>query len=73
MTCPHGDDVPQACIDCLMENPPKGPIRRLGASGDGSVSVEASFDSRCPGCGDAINAGDRIFLLEGQWVGRCCT
>ncbi len=30
--------------------------------------TEAKFDSRCPGCKHAISEGDRIGLVDGEWL-----
>lgn len=36
------------------------------------ITINASFDSWCPGCGEEIEEGDMITLIEGEWVCQTC-
>ena len=77
MTCPHGEVHPSACIECIEAPAParsnRRPPRRMGATGDGTHRMTARFDSRCPGCGQGIEADvDEITLVEGEWLCSNC-
>jgi formylmethanofuran dehydrogenase subunit E len=36
-------------------------------------TTTASFGAKCPGCGEWIEEGDDIFLVEGEWVCVSCS
>ena len=36
------------------------------------TSTDARFDGHCPRCGGLIVEGERIFLVDGDWVDRLC-
>lgn len=41
-----------------------------GASTKRAPTIESNFPSRCPGCGERIQTGDMIRLLN---IGWCCS
>jgi hypothetical protein len=34
--------------------------------------IEARYPKKCPGCGDQIDEGDDIGMVEGEWVCEDC-
>lgn len=34
--------------------------------------IDARFSGKCPGCGEHIAEGDRIGLVDGDWVCETC-
>lgn len=71
-TCEHGFPSPRSCVDCMADGAvyPAGP-----AAGDSGPSVwtTAKFSTRCQGCADLIEVGERIaFDLDAGWVCVAC-
>jgi formylmethanofuran dehydrogenase subunit E len=34
--------------------------------------IEAKWDKKCPGCGESIYEGDKIGIVDGDWVCESC-
>jgi hypothetical protein len=34
--------------------------------------AEAEWGGKCPGCGERIDVGDVIYLVDGDWVDESC-
>lgn len=70
--CPHGDllDEAFACAPCQTAGPSRTlTIREF----EPPPRADARFSGPCPtGCGTFIEEGDRIVLLDDEWVRRGC-
>lgn len=60
--CPHGDDA-TLCPPCQDAGKP---YRTAGR--DPGTGTYAKYATRCVGCDDWIEPGDRIANVEGDWV-----
>lgn len=69
--CTHGMPSPASCVDCMMDGP-VGPLVEEHVREQTSVWTTAKYDGRCAGCGQPVDAGDRIGMLDVGWVGTCC-
>lgn len=71
--CPHGDllDEAFACTPCQIAGTP--PRIRSIRDFEPPPRADAQFSGPCPtGCGKWIAEGDRIVLVDDEWVCREC-
>lgn len=73
MICTHGYASPASCLDCMEDGPvvpPPSPEHALRTI----VARHPGFCPRQVGCGEDIEPGDRISLLDpsGLWVHEDC-
>lgn len=62
--CPHGG-MPEICPPCQDADRPSWAV-------SAPVVTEAKYASRCPGCDEEIDSGDRIARVDGNWVCWWC-
>lgn len=65
VNCPHGMPSRASCIDC-MEDGPVAPLARRPAVAE--RIIEARYPGRCAKCGTAIEQGDDIGVVDGDWL-----
>lgn len=71
--CPH-DDVPAACVDCLMGKPPERPNRPPAPPERDGPSWLAKFPGHCSGCNLALHEGQNIcHMTDGSYRHLTCS
>ena len=71
--CPHGDlrDEAFACTPCQTTRDPQRIITMPHF--ERPPRADANYAGPCPtGCGTRIAEGDRIILIDDEWVCRGC-